>query len=131
MTSRARLFVAVAFATSLLFAARAADPPAPSRDDKDARMAWWREARFGMFIHWGVYSVPGGEYKGLEPDNIGEWIMENAKIPVSEYEQFATQFNPVKYDAKQWVQIAKDAGPHQFGARVTHLLEPVAEGADG
>src|SRR5262245_36077459 len=49
--------------------AQASEPPT---DDKDARMAWWRDARFGMFIHWGVYSVPGGEYKGLAPDNIGE-----------------------------------------------------------
>jgi alpha-L-fucosidase len=103
--------IALLLVAGLITAAAPALEPAPvPPDDKDARMAWWREARFGMFIHWGVYSVPGGEYKGLAPDNIGEWIMENAKIPVSEYEQFATQFNPVKYDAKEWVQIAKDAG---------------------
>ncbi|MDH7598711.1 MAG: alpha-L-fucosidase [Sedimentisphaerales bacterium] len=77
---------------------------------RDQRMRWWREARFGMFIHWGVYSVPAGIYKGKQIPGIGEWIMFNAKIPVAEYEQFATQFNPVKYDPEQWVLLAKEAG---------------------
>lgn len=110
MTSRFRSIASLLLSVSFATAARATEPATMPSDDKDARMAWWRDARFGMFIHWGVYSVPGGEYKGLAPDNIGEWIMENAKVPVSEYEQFSAQFNPVKYDAKQWVQIAKDAG---------------------
>jgi alpha-L-fucosidase len=82
--------------------------PAPS--DRDARMAWWREARFGMFIHWGLYAVPAGDYKGKRSERIGEWIMEWANIPRAEYEQFAPRFNPVKFDAAQWVRIAKDAG---------------------
>jgi len=77
---------------------------------KDERMEWWREARFGMFIHWGLYAVPAGEWKGEKVRGIGEWIMNNAKIPVSEYEKLAKQFNPVKFDAKEWVQIAKNAG---------------------
>ena len=53
------------------------------------RMDWWREARFGMFIHWGVYSVPAGTYKGQKINRIGEWIMNRGKIPVAEYQQFA------------------------------------------
>jgi alpha-L-fucosidase len=86
-----------------------------SAGDKDAlckneRMEWWREARFGMFIHWGLYAVPAGEWKGEKIPGIGEWIMERAKIPVSEYEPLTKQFNPVKFDAVQWVQIAKNAG---------------------
>jgi alpha-L-fucosidase len=76
----------------------------------DQRMEWWREARFGMFIHWGVYAVPAGVYNGQRINRIGEWIMNRGKIPVAEYKQFAAQFNPVKYDADAWVRMAKDAG---------------------
>lgn len=79
-------------------------------EQRDARMKWWREARFGMFIHWGVYSVPAGTYKGQQIGGIGEWIMSTAKIPVTEYRQFAKQFNPVKYNADDWVRLAKQAG---------------------
>jgi alpha-L-fucosidase len=79
-------------------------------EQHNARMQWWREARFGMFIHWGVYSVPAGTYHGKRIGGIGEWIMFNAKIPVAEYRQFAAEFNPVKYDPDEWVRIAKDAG---------------------
>ncbi len=77
----------------------------------DKRMEWWREARFGMFIHWGVYAVPAGVYKGHEMTRGGgEWIMNRSKIPVAEYQQYAKQFNPVKYNAEAWVKAAKDAG---------------------
>ena len=79
-----------------------------TKEQHDARMAWFRDARFGMFIHWGVYSVPAGEWKGNK--GYGEWFLEETKMPVSEYEKFAAQFNPVKFDAKEWVRIAKDAG---------------------
>ena len=81
-----------------------------TKQQHDERMKWWRDARFGMFIHWGVYSVPAGTYKGKQISGIGEWIMENANIPIAEYEKFAKQFNPVKFNAEQWVQIAKNAG---------------------
>jgi len=72
------------------------------------RMEWFNEARFGMFIHWGVYSVPAGEWQGKT--NYAEWFLEQTKMPVSQYEKYARQFNPVKFDAKEWVRIAKDAG---------------------
>jgi alpha-L-fucosidase len=81
-----------------------------TKAQRDARMAWWREARFGLFIHWGVYSVPAGYYHGKPIAGIGEWIMNRAKIPMAEYQQFAKQFNPVKYNADDWVRAAKDAG---------------------
>ncbi|HEY8959288.1 alpha-L-fucosidase [Chitinophaga sp.] len=77
---------------------------------RDQRMQWWREARFGMFIHWGDYAVLAGNYKGHQVGRGGEWIMNRAKIPVLEYQQFAKQFNPVKYDADAWVKTARDAG---------------------
>jgi alpha-L-fucosidase len=73
-------------------------------------MQWWREARFGMFIHWGLYAVPAGEYQGKRSNHIGEWIMEWANIPRADYEKFAPEFNPVKFDAVQWVRTAKNAG---------------------
>lgn len=81
-----------------------------SKQDFNQRMKWWRDAKFGMFIHWGPYAVPAGVYKGKEIDGIGEWIMDHAQIPVSDYEEYARQFDPVKYDADQWVKMAKDAG---------------------
>jgi alpha-L-fucosidase len=81
-----------------------------SKEAYEARMKWWHDAHFGMFIHWGVYSVPAGEYQGKVYPGLGEWLMNDAKIPVSEYEKFARQFNPVKFDAAEWVRIAKDAG---------------------
>jgi len=77
---------------------------------KDARMEWWREARFGMFIHWGIYAIPAGSYGGKDIPGIGEWIMDRAKIPLEEYEKYAQQFNPVKFNADEWVRIAKAAG---------------------
>jgi alpha-L-fucosidase len=76
----------------------------------DQRMAWWREARFGMFIHWGVYAIPAGTWDGRQIGGIGEWIMNRGKIPVADYQRMAKEFNPVKYDPDAWVRMAKDAG---------------------
>ncbi len=88
-----------------------ADLPGGKRElSKDQRMKWWREARFGMFIHWGLYAVPAGEWKGKQIPGIGEWIMERADIPVAEYEQLTKRFNPVRFNADEWVRIAKNAG---------------------
>jgi len=75
---------------------------------RDARMKWWREARFGLFIHWGLYAIPAGEWNGKT--EYGEWIRTSAQIPLEEYDRFAPQFNPVKFNAEEWVRIAKDAG---------------------
>jgi alpha-L-fucosidase len=77
---------------------------------REKRLKWFREARFGMFIHWGLYAVPEGEWKGKLIPGLGEWIMNRAKIPVAEYEQLAPRFNPVKFDAEEIVRLAKNAG---------------------
>jgi alpha-L-fucosidase len=82
---------------------------------RDERMAWWREARFGMFIHWGLYSELGGEWKGFDYGKemggaSAEWIMLSAGIPRDEYAALAAKFNPVKFDAHAWVSLAKQAG---------------------
>lgn len=82
----------------------------PETAEQAARMKWFREAKFGLFIHWGLYAIPAGEWKGQPIAGIGEWIMNRAKIPVKEYEQLAKQFNPVKFNADEWVQLAVDAG---------------------
>ena len=76
----------------------------------DQRMEWFREARFGMFIHWGLYSVPAGEWKGQKFDSNVEWIQSHAQIPVAEYTPLKDRFNPSKYDPEAWVKLAKDAG---------------------
>jgi len=77
---------------------------------KDCKQAWWKEAKYGMFIHWGLYSRLGGEWNGQKTDGIGEWIMRFLKIPVSEYEKVAESFNPVKFNAEEWVKLAQNAG---------------------
>jgi alpha-L-fucosidase len=74
----------------------------------DPRLDWWRDARFGMFIHWGLYAIPAGEWNGKT--NYGEWIRNNAKIPIGEYDKFRDRFNPTKFNPDEWVRLAKAAG---------------------
>jgi alpha-L-fucosidase len=75
-----------------------------------ARLDWFRDARFGMFIHWGLYALPAGEWQGQAIPGIGEWIMLRARIPVAEYERLAERFNPVTFDAEAWASLAAQAG---------------------
>ncbi|MGH9825809.1 MAG: alpha-L-fucosidase, partial [Blastocatellia bacterium] len=84
--------------------------PAETKAQRDRRMRWWREARFGMFIHWGLYAVPAGEYHGQRPRATAEWIMATANIPRAEYEKFLPEFDPVRFNAAEWVSVAKNAG---------------------
>ena len=74
--------------------------PLVSGADADLRIAWWRDAKFGLFLHWGVYSIPGR----------GEWVQWNEQIPVDEYAKLAQQFKPTNFDPDAWATIAKDAG---------------------
>jgi len=95
----------------LILAAAAAPALVAQREtqaEHDARMQWWREARFGLFLHWGLYAIPAGEWNGKT--NYGEWIRNNAQIPLRVYDQFIQQFNPAKFNADDWVRMAKDAG---------------------
>lgn len=114
MRLQIRIGILIACVALLHCGPRSGDGAGPGRTEslkqRNERMAWWREARFGLFIHWGVYSVPAGVYRGRPVDGIGEWIMNNAHIPCAEYRQYAKRFNPVRYDPDAWVRLAKEAG---------------------
>ena len=101
------------FIVSLLISSCKEDPKKinylnESASESEQRMAWWNEARFGMFIHWGLYSVPAGEWNG--ETNHAEWIRTTAQIPLETYDQFVNEFNPVNYKPEEWVNMAKNAG---------------------
>ena len=95
---------AVGLFLSLLAGLRSPSAPAETfhetPEQHDERLSWWREARFGMFIHWGLYSIPGR----------GEWVQWNEQIPVNEYAKLADQFNPTHFDPNAWADTAKAAG---------------------
>ncbi|OQP67602.1 alpha-L-fucosidase [Niastella populi] len=81
-----------------------------SMKDHDERIQWWQQARFGMFIHWGIYSLPGGEWKGKKVDGYAEHLMRKEKITRADYLTLAHAFNPVLFDADAWARQAKEAG---------------------
>jgi alpha-L-fucosidase len=106
-----RRLVAGIVCLGLALTASARSVSTQSADEaREKRLEWFREAKYGLFIHWGIYAVPAGEWKGKRIPGLGEWIMNRGRIPVREYEQLAKQFNPVKFNADEWVRLAKDAG---------------------
>lgn len=107
---RRLLFVSLcSLFAALACAANNSATPLPASTPPD-RPAWFREARFGLFIHWGVYAVPAGEWQGKPVKGIGEWIMKNGAIPVADYRAFASRFNASRYDPVAWAQLARKAG---------------------
>jgi alpha-L-fucosidase len=85
-------------------------PPRPFDAAREKRLEWFRDAKYGMFIHWGLYAIPAGEWNGQRSLGLGEWIMNRSRVPVTEYEKLAGQFNPVRFNPDEWVQLAQDAG---------------------
>lgn len=81
-----------------------------TKEQKDARMAWWRDDRFGMFIHWGLYSIPAGTWNGKIYPGASEWLMFSAQVQTVDWEPLQKQFDPVNFDAKKIVSAAKNAG---------------------
>lgn len=94
-------------ANALPISASFPPPPASGIPDAD-RMAWWREARFGMFVHWGLYAILAGEWG--DKTNYGEWIRNNAKIPIDLYDQLPMRWQPNEFDADVWARLAARAG---------------------
>jgi alpha-L-fucosidase len=91
-----------------------------SMKTQEQRIAWWREAKFGMFIHWGLYSVPGGEWKGKKVSGYAEHLMRKEKISRNDYLNLAHQFNPQQFNAEQWILHAKNAGTKYFIITAKH-----------
>jgi alpha-L-fucosidase len=107
---RMAIFPRATLLTVLAALALQAQAPRQTPGQFDPRTRWWREARFGMFIHWGIYAVPADATDLEGKKRIAEWYLSNKKMQVKDYEQFASQFNPVKFDARQWVETAKATG---------------------
>jgi alpha-L-fucosidase len=87
-----------------------AEAKAKLEAEREQRIAWFRQAKYGLFIHWGLYAIPAGEWKGRHSPGIGEWVMHRLQIPRQEYAELAPWFNPHKFDADAWVRMAIDAG---------------------
>ncbi|HTO73894.1 MAG TPA: alpha-L-fucosidase [Gemmatimonadales bacterium] len=84
------------------------DPRPSPLDATPVDMTWWREARFGMFVHWGLYSILAGEWGGRT--DYAEWIRNLAHIPIREYDKLVARFNPTGFDPDRWAGLAKQAG---------------------
>jgi alpha-L-fucosidase len=95
-----KLLILALILSGLPFVCSASEAESPAPPPETPQQKWFRDAKFGMFIHWGVYSVLGD----------GEWVMNNRGMPITEYEKIPPQFNPTEYDPAAWVALAKAAG---------------------
>ena len=120
---------AIALSSMRALAAEPAMPPrapapetlAPTQAERDARLGWWREARFGMFVHWGVYSGLSGSWAGHQYGGYAEHIQRMAKIPIPTYlKEVAGKFNPTAFNADEWIRLAKEAGMGYFVITAKH-----------
>jgi alpha-L-fucosidase len=103
-----RLLLTLALLAPVACKATEGGPARPVHKPKEERIAWWREARFGLFLHWGLYSIPAGQWG--ERTNHAEWIRTTAEIPLEDYAKLQPAFDPVAFDADAWVLAAKRAG---------------------
>lgn len=113
MSDRDRLAAGVllaAIATTAAAGAVRGQAPAPAESPNAAARRWFEDARFGLFVHWGVYSLLGK----------GEWVMDRDKIPVAEYRKLPPRFNPSRFDAEEWVKLAKSAGARYITVTTKH-----------
>lgn len=95
-----------------------ADPV--SADPSSNPPEWWTSARFGLFIHWGFYAVPAGEYRARHVAGASEWLMHSEHIPIAEYKTFAAGFTAEHYDAGEWVRLAQETGMGYVGIGAKH-----------
>ena len=115
---RVAVLVALIFIISASNISSAQEHADSRKESLSDRIAWWQNAKFGMFIHWGAYSKAGGQWK--DETNHAEWLQFSAKIPLAEYTEFAKQFAPDKFDADQWAKIASDAGTKYLVVTTKH-----------
>ncbi len=107
MPRPARSSLALQFLSAVSLATALVSPGATGQTTDD-RMAWWREARFGLFVHWGLYAIPAGSWESGHGHGGG--IYTSAKIPLDRYRQFQSEFNPTQFDARAWAKLARRAG---------------------
>lgn len=104
------LLTMLAAGAATLHSAANATAAGTDEAEREIRLRWFREGKFGLFIHWGLYALPAGYWKGARSAGIGEWIQHRMKIPVEEYAGLAREFSAGRFDADAWAALAADAG---------------------
>lgn len=127
MRNLIHIMAAVALFTPMI-TLRAAEPDMPAGWSKEISATqpsrpdtqWFRDAKFGIFMHWGLYSEAGNVWKGKDYYGSGEWLMNRGKIPVKAYEKLAATFNPTHFNADDWAKFVHDAGAHYLVITAKH-----------